>query len=231
MIIMRVNKFHLGLLAVMFFLAGTWLLASPSFKQQSNITKQDKLLESIEAAMSAKDVAVFNSASSSAITLLEPEVFYMEETHSGIPVQIYEPLNISEIPSGIEGIGILTIESIDLRLPVMNGVDEDELRIAPGRVPQTAQIGEIGNAVIAGHRNYSFGSMFNRLDEVEIGDIVQFQALCGEIMLFEVFEILVILPEDQIAFIQPQDESIITLYTCTPIRVATHRLLIRAAKI
>jgi len=116
-------------------------------------------------------------------------------------------------------------------LAVMEGVQEPELRIAPGRVPQTANIGEIGNAVIAGHRNFSFGSMFNRLGEVENGDIIGFQAMSGQQMAFEVFEILVIAPDNQIAFIQPQNESIITLYTCTPIRVATHRLLIRARKI
>ena len=113
----------------------------------------------------------------------------------------------------------------------MEGVDEPELRIAPGRVPQTAGIGEIGNAVIAGHRNFTFGEMFNRLGEVEIGNIIEFQAMDGAVMAFKVFEILVILPENQIAFIQPQNESIITLFTCTPIREATHRLLIRARKI
>ena len=54
--------------------------------------------------------------------------------------------------------------------------------------------------------------------------------LCAEICP-EVFEITEIEPADQIAFIQPTDESIITLYTCTPIREATHRLLVRAEKI
>ena len=55
--------------------------------------------------------------------------------------------------------------------------------------------------------------------------------MSGEIMFFEVFEVLEITPDNQIAFIQTQNESIITLYTCTPIRVATHRLLVRAIKI
>jgi sortase A len=73
--------------------------------------------------------------------------------------------------------------------------------------------------------------MFNRLGEVDIGDLIQFQAMDGEVMTFKVFEILVVTPGNQIAFVQPQNESIITLYTCTPIRVATHRLLVRAIKI
>jgi sortase A len=70
--------------------------------------------------------------------------------------------------------------------------------------------------------------MFNRLGEVEIGDIIGFQAMSGQEMSFEIFEVSVIVPDDQIAFVQPQSESIITLYTCTPIREATHRLIVRA---
>ena len=144
---------------------------------------------------------------------------------------IYEPIPDNAFPNAITGIGILTIESIDLRLPIAEGVDEATLRIAPGRVPQTAQIGEVGNAVIAGHRNYTFGSMFNRLGELVIGDLIQYQARNGEIMEFVVFEVAVIEPHDQVAFLQPVNDSIITLYTCTPIRTATHRLIIRAQRI
>lgn len=147
------------------------------------------------------------------------------------PPHELEPLADCAFPASIVGIGILTIESINLRLPIAEGVEYDTLRIAPGRVSQTAQIGEIGNAVIAGHRNYTHGSMFNRLGELETGDIIRFQSRRGEHMTFEVFEIAVIEPHDQIAFIQPVNASIITLYTCTPVRTATHRLLIRAQKI
>jgi len=143
----------------------------------------------------------------------------------------YEPVPDNAFPNAIIGIGILTIDSVNLHLPIAEGVDEATLRIAPGRVPQTANIGDIGNAVIAGHRNYAFGSMFNRLGELVLGDIVQYQARCGEMMEFEVFEIAVIEPHDQVAFLQPVNDSIITLYTCTPTRTATHRLIIRAQRI
>jgi len=142
-----------------------------------------------------------------------------------------DPIPENAFPTAITGIGILTIEAIDLRLPIADDIEYATLRIAPGRVPQTAQIGDIGNAVIAGHRNYAFGSMFNRLGELETGDILQYQARNGEVMEFVVFEIAIIEPENQIAFLQPTNESIITLYTCTPIRTATHRLIIRAERV
>jgi len=141
------------------------------------------------------------------------------------------PIANTEIPNTVTGIGILTIDKIWLRLPVVEGVSENGLKIAVGHVTQTAVIGNIGNAVIAGHRSYTSGHMFNRLDELEIGDIIGYEAINGETMQFMVFEIAEIYPDDQIAFIQPIDESIITLYTCTPIRVASHRLLVRAVKL
>jgi sortase A len=160
-------------------------------------------------------------------TDIEPEPAYIPVFE---PV-FSDPIPDNDFPNAVTGIGILTIESINLRLPIAEGIEADSLRIAPGRVPQTAQVGDIGNAVIAGHRNYTFGSMFNRLGEIDYGDVFQYQARNGEMMEFSVFEIAVIEPEDQIAFIQPLNDSIITLYTCTPVREATHRLIIRAQRV
>ena len=232
------------LVAVMLtaFCVGIWFFVSPSLNRQADLDEQADLLESILAVMPAYEVVeseieipvyeyepVISYESGYAHDYLDYEPYEPEE-----PPEVYPPLvplNQADFPSGIVPIGILTIESIDLRLPIMEGVKEPELRIAPGRVPQTAVVGEIGNAVIAGHRNFTFGSMFNRLGEVENGDIIGFQAMNGQQMAFEVFEILVITPDNQIAFIQPINDTIITLYTCTPIREATHRLLIRARKI
>jgi len=256
---MRMKAVALGAAMFAALGIGLWLFLSPSINRQADISRQHELLESVLAviptyAAVADDEAIPLRVVESEVCDdtgqnddVEPitEHFYeplimvepyepggqdeQEPVFDDAPTLV--PLNHADFPQGITPIGILTIDCIDLRLPVMEGVDEQGMRIAPGRVPQTAAVGEIGNAVIAGHRNYDYGSMFNRLGEVGIGDIVGFQAMSGEAMSFEVFEILEVAPDNQIAFIQPQNESIITLYTCTPVRVATHRLLIRAIKI
>jgi sortase A len=237
---MKIKTIALLAASVAAFFVGVWFFVSPSFNRQADIEAQGELLEIFTAIIGEQ-------------TIPQEPTMYIEETESEIvkktyatpqfievfpettPLPILEPeiatLDLSEFPYGIIPLGILTVESIDLRLPIMDGIDETALQILPGRIPQTAVIGEIGNAVIIGHRNYTFGSMFNRLGEVEIGDVVEFQAINGAVSFFEVFEILTIVPENQIAFVQPQDESIITLYTCTPVRVASHRLIIRAIKI
>ena len=242
---MRTKTIVLGAVMIAALCAGLWLFVSPSLSRQANLEQQGELLESILAVIPAPVVA--ESVVETPICDSEPKVSHdamitteriadepiitdesNEPETPSVNRPILEPLNQADFPSDIIPIGILTIDSIDLRLPVMEGVDEQGLRIAPGRVPRTAIVGEIGNAVIAGHRNYTYGSMFNRLGEVEIGDNIGFQSMSGEVMAFEVFEILVVTPNNQIAFIQPQNDTIITLYTCTPVRVATHRLLIRA---
>lgn len=198
------------------------MILQPSLERRENEDKQSKLIESIEA-----DIQIASTP--------EPIVCDEPVLPDEAPLQIYElepetPKIINSVPAGTE-LGILTIEKIDLKLPVIEGTTADGLKIAPGHVPETAAIGDIGNAVIAGHRNYSYGSMFNRLGEVELGDMISFTNVEGETMSFEVFEVVEIEPDDPIAFIQPEDKSIITLYTCTPIYSATHRLLIRATKI
>jgi len=234
----KMNKKRIVLGAVMLaaFCVGIFFFVSPSINRQANLNEQADLLESIDALMPAYvsvetpievpiqevEVAIDDFENTEQVEY-EP---YEEKIPDITPTSI--PLDNADFPSNITPIGILTINSIDLRLPVKEGTTEPELRVAPGRVIQTAQVGEIGNAVIAGHRNYTYGAMFNRMGEVENSDIIEFQAMSGEVFTFEVFEVLTINPDDQIAFIQPQNESIITLYTCTPIRVATHRLIVRA---
>ncbi|MCL1882945.1 MAG: class D sortase, partial [Defluviitaleaceae bacterium] len=234
------SKKKAALLAIMVFTAvlGVLLLRAPSREQQAVADEQEALMQEILSEIHQnvyvplmywhEPLSGTDNDGCEIETLAAelPEDEYPETSYEPEygEYEVFSPLPDYAFPSAIQGIGILSIERIDLRLPIAEGVEYATLRIAPGRVPQTAQVGAIGNAVIAGHRNYTFGSMFNRLGELETGDIVGFQARNGEEMAFEVFEIAVSEPHDQIAFIQPVNDSIITLYTCTPIRTATHRL-------
>ena len=216
---------------------GIWLYASPKLEKQRLQQTQDQLVESIEtgdgvislekpvanAAVDYYDPTPTPAASETpdADAPAEPEPIFWTES---------DELEDAEdaAPAVITGIGILTIEKIDLKMPVADDATTSNLKVSAGWVRETAQIGSIGNAVIAGHRNYDYGSHFNRLGEVEVGDEVGYISKNGEAMRFRVFEILEVLPGDQAAFEQPTDKAIITLLTCTPIRTATHRLLVRA---
>ncbi len=202
------------------FCAGAWLLISPMLQKQRMLDRQAELLDSISSGNG---------------------VFVMEESFPDGDTSFYdmgeavltaqaEPLQEEPAPAALEvtGTGVLTIDRIDAVLPVTDGVSETQLKVAVGHVPQTAPLGGEGNAVIAGHRSYTYGHFFNRLGEVSEGDLIRYEDKSGAAFIYEVFETLVIESGDQAAFTQPEGERLLTLYTCTPIRKATHRLLVRA---
>lgn len=200
--------------------SGILLLVFPSWERQHSLEQQAEMIVAIEDSIDTAVIQSIPEPIAYAVPDDEPESIIIPE-----PEPPKEPA-----PIGTE-LGILTIERLDMKLPVVEGATEELLKITIAHVPETAAIGDTGNAVIAGHRSYTYGKDFNRLGEVEIGDIIGFTSADGESCLFEVFEIIVIEPDDQIAFIQTSDRSVITLYTCTPIYEATHRLLVRAEKI
>jgi sortase A len=138
------------------------------------------------------------------------------------------------IPGGNEAVEgdilyILRIPSIDYENPVREGVSMGVLEDALGHEEDTAYIGAKGNCVIAGHRNYNFGQFFNRIDEVQVNDLIYVDT-AKQTFSYVVTDIKVVEPTD-LSVLEPTDEEILTLYTCTPIYIATHRLVITAERI
>lgn len=163
--------------------------------------------------------------------------FVQDETTDSVitaDIEIIQKSETAEIaaepmPETGSEIGILTIPKIGARLPVTAGVTEEQLKISEGWVMQTAPIGSAGNTVVAGHRSYTWGRHFNRLDELEAGDEIIYTKKGGETMRFVVYETLTVEPDDPAVFAAPPaGRAQLTLYTCTPIRIATHRLVVRA---
>lgn len=123
-------------------------------------------------------------------------------------------------------VGILSIPKIDLKVAVGEGVDMKTLKYAAGHFPDTPYPGELGNSAIAGHRSYTYNQFFNRLDEVEKDDEIKVQTKNGE-FTYVVYKKFVVLPEE-VSVLNDTEDSTLTLVTCTPIRSATHRLIIKA---
>lgn len=122
-------------------------------------------------------------------------------------------------------IGILSIPKIDLSVAIGEGVAYKTLKYCVGHFSDTAMPGENGNLCIVGHRSYSYGEFFNRLDEIEAGDKIKIES-DGQVFSYKVTDITVVKPEEVSVLDQTKDAEI-TLITCTPIRIATHRLIIR----
>lgn len=132
-----------------------------------------------------------------------------------------------ELPEGV--LCVLRIPRIDSADPVKEGVTKSALAASLGHEPDTVLPGTVGNCVIAGHRNYTFGKFFNRLDEMEVGDLLYVDTL-SDTFAYRVKEVKVVEPTE-VSILENTPNEQLTLYTCTPIYIATHRLVIIAERI
>ncbi|MCR5729637.1 MAG: class C sortase [Ruminococcus sp.] len=134
--------------------------------------------------------------------------------------------------SGTGIMGYITIPCIRVELPIYHGTDEGVLQIAAGHIKGSSFPvgGASTHSVISGHRGLPSAKLFSDLDDMVEGDIFTVNVL-NEVLTYEVEKIIKILPDqtEELAII-PQ-EDYMTLMTCTPYGVNTHRLLIRAHRI
>ncbi|MBO4928179.1 MAG: class D sortase [Clostridiales bacterium] len=126
--------------------------------------------------------------------------------------------------------GTIHIPSIDCELPLWDKAGTIELRYGVGRMPLSAEAGKPGNLVIFGHRMRAYGSIFNRLGEVAIGDTIEILHE-GSTFTYTVDQIETIEPSQLSYYIQLENDGEgkacrITLVTCTPTGIGSHRLLV-----
>lgn len=136
------------------------------------------------------------------------------------------PMTVQELRDKNGVLAALSIPSISCKEVVKEGSDRGTLAKALGHMEGTALPGQVGNCVIVGHRNYNFGLYFNRLNEVAIGDEITISTKEGT-YTYIVMETKVVEPEE-VSVLGQTEEANLTLITCTPIYIATHRLIVVA---
>ena len=104
----------------------------------------------------------------------------------------------------------LQIPKINLDAVIVEGTRHRQLAVAPGHMTDTPAPGEIGNAVITGHRD----TFFRHIYELQKGDSIVVQR-DGKTFNFEVTGKQIVQPED-LSVIRPSDDSRLTLITCYP---------------
>lgn len=142
------------------------------------------------------------------------------------------PKNYQEILN-IEGImGYIDIPKIDVHIPIYHGASEEVLQKGIGHLKETAlPIGGEGNhVVLSGHRGLSKAKLFSDLDKMEEGDIFYLHVL-GDVLAYQVDQIKVIEPTETEDLLPVEGKDYVTLVTCTPYAVNTHRLLVRGIRI
>ena len=188
----------LGLvLLAMFFLARGW----GDYQSQSDIAAFEQTV-----AESAASISTANDENGQS---LEPDYTLWSSKR----IDDYHESNTqrNDVP-----LAILSIDKLDLKVPVYNGTDEINLNRGAGRIKGTARVDSVGNLGIAAHRD----GFFRVLKDIEIGDSIDMLTHQGKTE-FVVSSITIVDPSD-ISVLAPTDDPTITLVTCYPFYFVGH---------
>lgn len=149
---------------------------------------------------------------------------YSEESSEN---QYSEILNIS----GNGVIGVVTVPSVNIDLPIYHDGSEEVLSNGVVHMINTSFPigGKSTHAIISGHTAFPGKIFFDRLVDVKVGDSVYITVL-AHIYAYKVCDIYVVLPEDVEKYNIEPGKDLVTLLTCTPYSINTHRLLVRAER-
>ena len=133
---------------------------------------------------------------------------------------------------GTDIMGSLEIPKIQVELPIYHGTEDEVLSNGIGHLEGTSLPigGENTHSVLTGHRGLPSSKLLVRLDEMKIGDLF-FIHTYKEVMAYKVEEIMVVKPED-IAWMEIKGEKdLVSLVTCTPFGINSHRLVVTGRRV
>lgn len=126
----------------------------------------------------------------------------------------------------------IKIPAIGVDLPVYHGTSDATLAEGVGHLEGTAlPVGGIGTrAVLTGHRGLATSELFTNLDKVKPGDTFTIEVF-GEVLSYRVVTTEVVAPEDSKALYPDPDRDLLTLVTCTPLGINSHRILVTGERV
>lgn len=222
------------IIAIIFIIVGTGIFLYPSisnyFAEKNHveaIRNYDKIVVGIgeDSLKEEKEKAQTYNENLSGDPVHDPFVF---GSGYALPENYKEVLNLSE--DGI--MGYIQIPKISVDLPIYHGTSEEVLEKGVGHIQNTSVPigGNSTHSVLTGHTGLPNAELFTRLDELVVGDIFYIHVL-NEILTYKVYEIKVVLPDNIDELRITSGEDLVTLVTCTPYGVNSHRLLVKAERV
>ncbi|MFD2757279.1 class C sortase [Gulosibacter faecalis] len=126
----------------------------------------------------------------------------------------------------------IKIDKIDVDMPIYHGTSDDTLMEGAGHLEGSSlPVGGTGtHSVITAHRGLANATMFSNLDQVGVGDTFTIEVF-GEVLTYRVIETKVVEPEDTDSLRAVADNDLVTLVTCTPLGINTHRILVTGERV
>lgn len=217
------------IILILIFLVGLSVMLYPSVSDAVNRKHQSRAVagyaEEVEQLSDADYQAYFDAADAYNRQLnTTPNAFYKPDLVSGYA----QTLDIS----GTGIMGYITIPKISVELPIYHGTDEGVLQVAAGHLEGSSlPVGGAGtHAVISAHRGLPSAKLFTNLDELEVGDRFTITVL-NRVLTYEVDQISIVLPTEIDQLLPTEGMDYVSLMTCTPYGINTHRLLVRGKRV
>lgn len=198
-----------------------------SLNQESQVSSYSKAVDKIkkqEKSTEYQDAWNYNQKFLSSIILTDPfdPNYDMPED-----VQYENTLNMGD---GL--MGTVEIPAIDVNLPIYHGTSQEVLQKGVGHMQNTSLPigGESTHCVLTGHTGLPIAKLFTDLDLLKLGDMFYVRVL-GDIRAYKVVKIYVIEPNDTNSLRVKIGEDLVSLITCTPYGINTHRLIIRGKRV
>ncbi len=213
------------------FVAGFCILMYPIFSDWYNSQHQAQSVATYKETVQEMDTTEIDK-------IFKDAKEYNAElaTHTGFGLNLtseqLESYNELLNPAGDGMMGYITIDKIGVELPVYHGVEEPVLQRFVGHLPGTSLPvgGKNTHSLLSGHRGLPTSRLFTDLDQLAEGDVFLINVL-NRTLAYEVDSTEVVEPTGVSGLYVEQGKDKVTLITCTPYGINTHRLLVHAHRV
>lgn len=232
----KISTFLFGLL----FLIGFGILIYPTVSNQWNTYRQNQLINNYENKvqnLTQKDfTSEWEQAKTFNDTILQNNLYgdvFGEDNGKLKDSEYWKILNIAD--DGI--MGYLSIPKINIKLAIYHGTSDKDLQTGVGHLNGSKLPigGESTHSILAAHRGLPSAKLFTDIDQLKAGDKFYIHVL-DEILAYKVDQILPMVDKDDQETLEKalqieDGKDQITLFTCTPYGVNSHRLLVRGTRV
>lgn len=227
-------------LFALLFLTGFGILIYPAVSDQWNTYRQSKLIHTYKDTMDTMEPQDFTREWAAAENF--NDMFPKNDIYGDVFGENGKDMTGTEYwnvlnAAGDGVMGYLSIPEIDIRLAVYHGTGDDVLQTGIGHMAGTKLPigGESTHSVLAAHRGLPSARLFTDADQLEQGDRFYIHVL-DKVLAYQVDQILPMVEKDDYKTLEgalkiEEGQDYVTLFTCTPYGVNSHRLLVRGTRV
>lgn len=223
------KKDKVSIILVFFFFVGVCVFLYPALSQYWNSKTQTQAVADYQSVIKALTPADYSAMFDAA------DDYNKRLNETAFPLTQYKDVEGYDSTLDISGTGIMgyvTIDKINIELPIYHGTSDQVLSMAVGHVEGTSLPvgGKSTHSVLSAHRGLPNSRLFTDLDKIEVGDVFTITIL-NKLFTYQVDQIKTVTPSQLEDIYVTDGMDYCTLLTCTPYGINSHRLLVRGVRI